>query len=877
MAKTPTGLTVIVDKAPGSAAPSAPSPAQPLLTLKQQVQAGVTTPSTQASPTAYSDQQIQALQLQSKAGNQSATAALSAANITNTTVDQAQVDADKRQAVNSAFEQLLNNDDIYVLNSLSQVRQPTYKFKLFMTQDIDPTLNVKSLADIIKAVDSFPQAIIAESGVTAGFNIKEVQIEQILGGNPNEWNNPFTKITITIHEPLGASLIESLVSIGMDLTIWNFQKIWYYLDLQFISYNEDGSINTDPLADMNLPNKGRWLYQIQFTNIAFHMDEGGTTYTIDCMPFTMSTQSTLGAVPDAIRVTGSTIKEFCDNFAQALTDSWKIRTSGEIYTFKINIMPVTGDDLKRDPGSFSLHTTEIDPQNSLSLDKGDGKNIVCNVPYNVQIPDIITLLYSNSDEAIKMMLDTNSPYSLVDTDQANGVDANAPIATFNGKKYRIPFVPAFETDVQVTGYDPITNQYSKIITYNIWSYRSYTTNIHPGQYSNIYGDKGDPNIVKEIADDLVSKNYLKKRYEYRFTGMNTEVIRFDMDYNLSYNALLPPNNGYRSSVASVTQHAKVNEATLKNKGSMEAEPNDLGQNKQDKTLQQLQVENTSFQAQLDKLEGDLRAAKDEKPLDKGKVQKIQDQIDALKGGLAASTAQATAIRQNNNKAHLAVQNSQQADYIKGGSTASYAEAEITQQSPYKLSYLQQNVDTSLESNGLLSKWHRGSSLVGAMMSQLNQNPALHSNDGSVALSKISLEIRGDPYWLGHSTMERRSIMAQHEKPTSELPNFIEGDNTFALVFRFPSGFKDDGSPLIRSDDIFNGVFRVTNSNSIFSGGEFKQTLEALKLDLIAPVITPTPSQNTPEATPTPPPTAPAPPTTPTSLVKKAYGNGLSNH
>ena len=104
-----------------------------------------------------------------------------------------------------------------------------------------------------------------------------------------------------------------------------------------------------------------------------------------------------------------------------------------------------------------------------------------------------------------------------------------------------------------------------------------------------------------------------------------------------------------------------------------------------------------------------------------------------------------------------------------------------------------------------------------------------------SLMDITVEIRGDPYWLGYSAIERRLTLNGGASPdkNSLVPNFQEGDNTFALVLRFPWAISDtSGIPEFRNDDVFNGLYRMLTVRHNFSGGQFTQTLQARKLELL---------------------------------------------
>jgi len=551
------------------------------------------------------------------------------------------------------------------------------------------------------------------------------------------------------------------------------------------------------------------------------MDEGGATYQMKCVPYPMHAfeDDTCGRVPDAMSVGGKTIQEFCDNFAEALTKKWKERYLAEIYTFKVKIQPIA--DMP-DSGKYSLTQSEIDPVRNLKLDE---KNKIpqAQIARGTTISDVITFLYCNCEEMQRLMLDTNSSSHLEDTNGddttgvGNGDESGIPV-TFNKKDYRVPIIPMIEADIKVIGYDPVTGHYMKEITYNIWGYRTYASNMCVSQFDKIRKNAG---IAVKITEELKKRNYLKKRYEYRFTGMNTEVLRFDLNYNFSFSAVLPKINGWRSNIKTVSLHEKQNPA-LKNNASMADQKNE---NKADpKTLsdieigQQLNTANDTEDSAKDVL-ADENATAEAKANAQRDLNAAEQDRARLAGERSARLSKS-----------LSVQKATRENIEAKGPSNIYAEDADSAKSSVGMTYIQSNDEgDNVAGVGFLGQWHRGASLTGALMNQL------YSDVLGKSLAVISLEIRGDPYWIGYSLMERRAIMGGgHEVDTNgNLPNYSEGDATFALIFRFPAGIGQDGRPVIRQDDVFNGLYKVRGVKSIFSNGSFTQTLDATKLELIS--------------------------------------------
>jgi hypothetical protein len=98
---------------------------------------------------------------------------------------------------------------------------------------------------------------------------------------------------------------------------------------------------------------------------------------------------------------------------------------------------------------------------------------------------------------------------------------------------------------------------------------------------------------------------------------------------------------------------------------------------------------------------------------------------------------------------------------------------------------------------------------------------------------IDMTIRGDPFWLGQSNIERQIALRQgkvHEP--EELPNFVTGPSNILVYFRFPLQLGDDFRPVLKDSAAFNGIYQVTKIKHTFSDGAFKQVLTAVRSPLM---------------------------------------------
>lgn len=733
---------------------------------------------------------------------------------------------------------LLETDDekVYAPNVLSNLYNYTYHFKFYVTSEEDLVVTAgrqPSLDQLHTLLENIPKIVIAESGVTAGFNIKDVEIENIMGPSFDSRNaGEIKNIRMTIVEPLGSSLLESMVTAASSLVVQNFSKMWYFLELSFMGYDESGEIINNALDTLKLQNKGKWIYKVSITNMEVHMDEGGATYNLSMIPYNMTAfdEGQCGCVPDNINVSGETIKEFCDDLAEKITKAWKDRYLDEIYKFNFKIHPIDLKGVVANPNNFKVVPSKDDPIDGLGLSQnsegqGTGKNSGT-INKGVHIADIISYLYAHCEEAQKLILDVNSPGVLDDATDANGNainTASSDVATYNGKKYRVPVVPIIEPEIIVTGYDEFTGNYYKEITYHIYGYRNFTTNISTGQDQNVIND---PKVSFDMVSDMIESKLLKKKYEHRFTGKNTEVIRFDMDYNFSYTAILPKFVGYNANIRSVSLGEKFNPKKDRPENIIEQAYNDLKSKKKELTIRQLQALLNNAQQTLDTYEAIANSPKNDTRYTDAERRDAKKQVELAKNIKLLATPQLQKVRKNS----AARQKRTQDQLNSQARTLVFAEDLMPDSNPFKITYTQQN-NESMQAigTGLIGPWHRGASLVGALLNQIH-TPTIS------ALNKINLDIRGDPYWIGRSNLEKTAFHYQDEK-VSIVPDFSLADSTFGdsamtLIFRFPSKIDPDtGVPVIRRDDMFTGVYRVINVKNTFADGQFKQSLEAIKIDL----------------------------------------------
>jgi hypothetical protein len=92
------------------------------------------------------------------------------------------------------------------------------------------------------ALNQVPKVIIAESGVTTGFNITECNITVIPSSNARHRNTQPIDMEMTITEPYSMNLPDRLFDTAKQLGIPNWRLAQHFLEIEFRMINEDGTM-----------------------------------------------------------------------------------------------------------------------------------------------------------------------------------------------------------------------------------------------------------------------------------------------------------------------------------------------------------------------------------------------------------------------------------------------------------------------------------------------------------------------------------------------------------------------------------------------------------------------------------------------------------
>ena len=725
-------------------------------------------------------------------------------------------------------------------NPLNAYYQPTYHFRLFMTgeQDLLSATNSSSISDLLSKIKTVPQVTIAESGVT-GYNIKEVEIDTVISTNSATRDQKATGFKMVVTEPMGISFLDGLAHAGAFLKVQDYTKINYYLQLSFTGYTENGQFAGNPIP-LGFKNGGQWIWSLKITNIETKVNEGGGVYTLTMVitetEALVIEEKALCPPGQTLTVSGKTLGELFDDYASKMNDAWKKQFSSpqnkSLMTFKIVTHPVPFDPYNgSDPKTFSLQPQKKDesPIRSLNFDKSANSSgqYTAHVAAGVTVSEFITSAIKSTEQG--QALFKNEPL----TTQIDGSSSEV-----NAQGIRVSTLFSVETIFEPQEFDTQTGNYTQKVTIHVIPRYSQGVIATRDQVDDANTAAGQQKMLSSLGNN----GFLKKRYDYIFTGLNTEVIDFNIDFNLAWQAVLPKLAGARLNYLTEATHARTvtrppdtapyDKPTAQKECVLSPVP-------LNSTTGNLPAQPQQPQQLLPQTLSVLRQAPS------GPRSLVSSNVSNLFGVIPTTGEVGAAIQrlQGNTPTPPATQPTMTTQPVSQPQSQNlYIEDILTQENQgqaitslpisFRTAYLQAQRDAG---TGMLPQEHRGQSVMG-LATQIYDSGNLITG----AFQTVELTIRGDPYWIGQGNYERR-IQITGGGPTLDtdantIPDWSSGNPCFFLYFKYPLQIGDDFKPVLKDSQCFNGLYQVTSAHHTFSDGAFKQTLKAVRLPLIRPDI-----------------------------------------
>ena len=750
-------------------------------------------------------------------------------------------------------------------NPLNEYANYTYHIRWFMTTEREAYNNVDGQNPNSSRLT---KTVIAESGVTAGLNIVELRIKASSGGNKEKRNMwCLQELDMLLSEPLNLSLFDKIYYSAQEIGVVNHARCPYFIEVWFNGYNEDGTLAA--------PNLFYTMYRIAFWEVEASTNTTGTAWNIKFYADNSYGEMNQLAIPQAgLNIPATNLGEFFDGLATKLnTQMPEVNNDGirrVIYKFEY---PNIWKTWNMRPADTDKH---VNRAGSMDKDNGaPGTGTVVKVTKGQSIENIVNYAVYSCKEAQDWI-----------TGNANGASGGASMS-----EHGIVGYVSIYSKTRIVGFDPVTRDYIREITYTLWrteSTKSYT-DIQSVTQAML------PTTQQAKLNYLVQNQRLVKKYDYIYTGLNTEVINFDIKMNLTW-MFVQPSWSQGNSYGEYAQPAVTNQDSQdfrKQKGTLP----------QDKTPGNAQQLN-----QIDKALGT--------PQDVAQklINALPPGAEAAKNYIANNIADPNSrvIRFDGSSGQLAVSAAQEKDPYLEKYLATVKNYQSQREANLATAFVE---DTKLDINAVLfpplpmvalfdskpttqnaqqntdqrktpantdsQNFPSGTGFVGAVMGNI-------FDVRTEAFNAIEITIRGDPWWLPGSNISLNNTVTQltnnnnaaaaQTAQNQQKANFLGGDNCFLLEFRVGVVIDEDTGLAVYGPggaDFFNGIYVVDEVENILSHGKFTQILKAHK-DVLAqnPIGTQNlqgtngPGGNQPSVGAAAP---PAPPTPPAGPSDNGYG------
>ena len=729
-------------------------------------------------------------------------------------------------------------------NILSSIQQPAYRLRFFMAED-NPMLpsGAATYSDFYTKLNNRRQTTLAASGVT-GLNILSLQITTIPALNKQTRNMSATTMTMVMKEIMGVNFMDDMAQAAKSLKIRNLSKCPYFIEISFHGYSEDGAMVDNVCDGAAFPNGGVWIYQVGIKNIASELDDTGTKYTLTLFPYQekLYEQSNL-QIPEAMTIEGATVGAILNGVAErwnaSIEDSYGFQNNK--YKFVIpkvqakngTVVDILGAKITPVQDNFAYKRSyAMDPA-------GNNGAVKVHLPKNMAVNDIVELVLANSDAAQKLGMDVTTAEAF------NGAVKSDPKAAM---RECIIFKAECTADLMgdATGQDSYDFSLENYVLEFTIHVLPYYTQVPILERQDVITAQ-DAKVQAQNAINLRQRGYLSKRYDYLYTGLNTEVKHVDIKFNLVWQAMLPRVLGTGITQESLAPQDKKNvdprvvadeqSAKLKEANAVLRQ---VREKEEEHNLNQSEITRLTTAGKKEEAEK-LRKADEESwsPYIKElNTPEGQAKLSAAAKTKAEAVVKLQAARNEINSTRL-----QQYNTVSTRSSLhEFADAQVleNENETFKIpvSFVQRTDEETAKVGSVMNDYYTNDrSVFGAVLGQM-YGPMKDS------LSQIAMDIKGDPYWLGASNFESGyrlavrpadEVIRSFDAPVQDYmqrPDYTKGDILFLLSFKYPHGLGESGSPIMKNNDFFTGVYQTIKVTHKFESGYFSQRIEGNRMPLI---------------------------------------------
>ncbi len=424
----------------------------------------------------------------------------------------------------------------YLQNPLNNYSIYSYNIAIYMINPQD----MSNIANITRKV------LIADNSKKADYNIQSME-QTYTVGNDIVRASYANRFDLVITEPNGVTFFSKIVETSQLLGIPNHLKAMYLMEITF------------PARDtQNRPTKypNKFYYPVQFYDVVMTVDKGGSVYNITALEnATMAYTYLPKHSQSTLTISGSTVGEVIADLEKKLNEAEQILWSSDFNAVYANEYVITFDEDTQDWANWQIESAsqEVNP----NYNSTDNQKLIFYLHSGSDITQFIGTIIKSTVEYKKLPA-LNGGFVRENPNDPSTVGAS-----------KIPYTYKVIADIDNLQFDILKLDYQKRIKFKIKKHVASGLVVDPS-YQNRTINK--PNEQASRISQFRSSGLLRKRYDYIFTGKNTEVINFDIKLNYTYYMMTPIAGGQllqsrltQAAGNAATETIREKIATLKNK------------------------------------------------------------------------------------------------------------------------------------------------------------------------------------------------------------------------------------------------------------------------------------------------------------------------
>jgi hypothetical protein len=609
----------------------------------------------------------------------------------------------------------------------------------------------------LNAADS---VLIVDNAGASQYNMNSLEQSFVMGHNKvrNVFGNRFT---ITIAEPNGVTLLNTIRRAANKLGILNHQQAVYVIQIEFNGRMPSGAANKHPQV---------FYYPVTIKDFQFTVTEGGTNYFITAVENSTNAYTYLNnVVKDQITIEAGTVGDFFDKFVAVANKTAEDAIVYSVDQLFFDTLEISFDDSISSWRDWQFQAlVEESTQGhvnimSVTADGGDPK-LQVTINNGSNLTDIFTTILGLTSEYKNIVLHGNGKkYGRKNPHE----DAD----------YTLDQLPVFHkvvTNVEYGAYDILRGTYTKNVQYKVVPYIIADEIISPTSYLDSIADAG---IQASRVQNLMDSALLRKRYDYIYTGANTEVLEFDIKIDRAYYAITAYGGGKNGDADILTPvESKARTSVVARFVS------DDGRRRED-----------IARAEGEKLQVGRKASATTSYDEKKRLGTLGAALEVKIKGLR--TEYRTAVTTL---------------------TSTLAEHGMSAKDVVLMQRFASDVVNDDDAAGSDNSNQGGKLKFGALNANL---------DNTGDLMRIELGIRGDPYWMGQPNSFYKSSLSEDDS----LAAFERGTIGFFLHCSLPQPVEDNHGR--RKPDVeyeISGFYTVRDVIAKYANGQFTMYLGAVR-------------------------------------------------